>query len=86
MGAAPPLRPPGRESVVVTDPHFNTLLVHEVVGHPAELDRALKYETAYAGRSWLPIKLRENKIEDQIASPLARGVSDAMTDVDACFH
>ena len=34
---SPPLRPPDKDVVVVTDPHFNTLLVHEVVGHPSEL-------------------------------------------------
>ena len=41
------------EVTVVTDPHYNTLLSHEIVGHPVELDRGLKMETAYAGRSWL---------------------------------
>ena len=41
VAAAPPLKPPAKDVVVVTDPHFNTLLVHEVVGHPSELDRAL---------------------------------------------
>ena len=41
----------GREVVVVTDPHYNTLVSHEIIGHPVELDRALKMETAYAGRS-----------------------------------
>ncbi|MFQ5880620.1 MAG: TldD/PmbA family protein, partial [Dehalococcoidia bacterium] len=30
------------EVVVVTDPHYNALVCHEVVGHPTELDRALK--------------------------------------------
>ena len=49
----PPCRPREREEVVVTDPHYNTLVSHEIVGHPVELDRALKMETAYAGRSWL---------------------------------
>ena len=61
---------------VVTDPSFNTLLVHEVVGHPSELDRALKYETAYAGRSWFFKSLRENQIGRQIASPLVTAFSD----------
>ena len=59
---SPPLRPPDKDVVVVTDPHFNTLLVHEVVGHPSELDRALKYETSYAGRSWFLKDMEENQM------------------------
>ena len=76
--AAPPLKPPDKEVVVVTDPHFNTLLVHEVVGHPSELDRALKYETAYAGRSWFLNSLEDNQIGRQIASPLVTAFSDPL--------
>lgn len=76
VAAAPPLKPPEKEVVVVTDPHFNTLLVHEVVGHPSELDRALKYETAYGGRSWFLKNLQENQIGEQIASPLVNAISD----------
>jgi TldD protein len=78
VSAAPPLKPPDNEVVVVTDPHFNTLLVHEVVGHPAEIDRALKYETAYAGRSWFLKNLRENQLGRQIASPLVSAFSDPL--------
>jgi TldD protein len=78
VSAAPRLRPPDKEVVVVTDPHFNTLLVHEVVGHPSELDRALKYETAYAGRSWFLKNLRENQLGRQIASPLVSAFSDPL--------
>jgi len=73
---SPPLRPPDKDVVVVTDPHFNTLLVHEVVGHPSELDRALKYETSYAGRSWFLKDVRDNQIGRQIASPLVNAFSD----------
>ena len=73
---APPLRPPDKDVVVVTDPHFNTLLVHEVVGHPSELDRALKYETSYAGRSWFLKDMVENQMGRQIASPLVSAFSD----------
>jgi len=73
---APPLRPPEGEVVVVTDPHFNALLCHEVVGHPSELDRALKMETAYAGRSWLLRDLEENMLGRQVASPLVNAISD----------
>ena len=52
LAAAPVLKPPDGEVVVVTDPHFNALVSHEVIGHPCEADRALKMEAAYAGRSW----------------------------------
>ena len=78
VAAAPPLKPPDKEVVLVTDPHFNTLLVHEVVGHPAELDRALKYETAYAGRSWFLKNLTENQLGRQIASPVVTAYSDPL--------
>ena len=73
---SPPLRPPEKDVVVVTDPHFNTLLVHEVVGHPSELDRALKYETSYAGRSWFLKDMKDNQMGKQIASPLVNAYSD----------
>ncbi len=65
-----------KEEVVVTDPHFNTLLVHEIIGHPTEEDRVLKMETAYAGRTWLFYNLNENQIGNQIASPLVNAFSD----------
>ena len=66
---------PGPE-VVVTDPHYNTLLSHEIVGHPVELDRALKMETAYAGRSWLLAGLDQHQVGRRIASPLVSAYSD----------
>ena len=67
-----------KEVAVVTDPHYNTLLVHEIIGHPTELDRALKLETAYAGRSWLLRSLKENMVGKQIASPLVSAYSDPL--------
>lgn len=73
---ARPLKPTGREVVVVTDPHYNTLKVHEIVGHPTELDRALKMETSYAGRSWLFRDLQEHQLGKPIASPLVSAFSD----------
>ncbi len=76
LAGAPVLRPPDKAQVVVTDPHFNALLVHEVVGHPSELDRALKLETAYAGRSWLLKDLQESQVGRQVASPLVTAFSD----------
>ena len=71
---------------MVTDPHFNTLLVHEVVGHPSELDRALKYETAYAGRSWFLKNLQENQIGEQIASPMVSTYSDPLMEGYGSFN
>lgn len=66
--------------VVVTNPQFNALLVHEIIGHPTEADRALKLETAYAGRSWLFRNLQDNELGKQIASPLVSAYSDPTID------
>jgi TldD protein len=73
---APPCPTTADPVVVVTDPHFNTLLCHEIIGHPTELDRALKMEMAYAGRSWLLQDLAVHQIGRQIASPLVTAYSD----------
>ncbi|MBI5625507.1 MAG: TldD/PmbA family protein [Elusimicrobia bacterium] len=66
----------GKEVVLVTDPHYNTLLVHEIVGHPSELDRALKMETGYAGRSWFLQDCRRSQLGKQIASSKVSAFSD----------
>ncbi len=76
LAAAPPLPTLDHEVTVVTDPHYNTLVSHEIIGHPVELDRALKMETAYAGRSWLLRNLDDHEIGRQIASPLVTAYSD----------
>ena len=76
LADAPPLPDSGAPVTVVTDPHFNTLLVHEIIGHPTELDRILKMETSYAGRSWLFNDLEHNQIGKQVASPLLSAYSD----------
>jgi TldD protein len=68
----------GKEVAVVTDPHYNTLLVHEIIGHPSELDRAFKLETAYAGRSWFLRNLNQNMLGKQVASPLVTAYSDPL--------
>lgn len=73
---APPCPTTPDPVVVVTDPHFNTLLCHEIIGHPTELDRALKMETAYAGRSWLLQDLAVHQIGRPIASPAVTAYSD----------
>ena len=76
LAQAPPLPTSERPEVVVTDPHYNTLVSHEIVGHPVELDRALKMETAYAGRSWLLASLDDHHVGRRIASPLVSAYSD----------
>jgi len=76
LARAPVLQPRDREVVVVTDPHFNALLAHEIVGHPSEADRALKMEAAYAGRSWLLHSLEQNEIGRPVGSPLLWACSD----------
>ncbi|MFQ5827891.1 MAG: TldD/PmbA family protein [Candidatus Methylomirabilia bacterium] len=76
LANAPALASSTGEVVVVTDPHYNTLVSHEIVGHPVELDRVLKMETAYAGRSWLLRDLNKHQVGKQIASPLVTAYSD----------
>jgi TldD protein len=78
LSEARPCPSSGKDVMVVTDPHYNTLLVHEIIGHPTELDRALKFETAYAGRSWLLRNLDQNMLGKQIASPLVSAYSDPL--------
>jgi TldD protein len=80
LAAAPVLRPPDGEIVVVTDPHFNALIAHEIVGHPSEADRALKMEAAYAGRSWFLRSLADNELGSMVASPLLSAGSDPTLD------
>jgi len=76
LAAAPPLPSTDRDVVVVTDPHYNTLVAHEIVGHPSELDRGLKMEMAYAGRSWLLGGLDDTQVGRAVASPLVSAFSD----------
>ena len=80
LAASPALKPTDHEVVVVTDPHFNGLVSHEIVGHPCEADRALKMEAAYAGRSWLLRSLAENEIGQRIGSELLSACSDPSLD------
>jgi TldD protein len=76
LAAAPALKPPEGEVVVVTNPHFNALVAHEIIGHPCEADRALKMEAAYAGRSWFLPSLEHNEIGRPVGSPLLWACSD----------
>lgn len=76
LAAAPVLPTSDRPVTVVTDPHYNALLAHEIIGHPVELDRGLKMETAYAGRSWLLGDLEKTELGRAVASPLVSAYSD----------
>jgi TldD protein len=76
LAASKPLKATDKEVVVVTDPHYNALLCHEVIGHPTELDRALKFETGYAGRSWLLRSVKDNQLGKRMGSDLVSAFSD----------
>jgi len=76
LAHAPVCPNPDKETVVVTNNQFNHLVGHEIVGHPAELDRILKMETAYAGRSRFFKNFDEHQIGEQVASPLISAFSD----------
>ena len=58
----PPVKP-GKKDLVLMPNHL-MLTIHESVGHPTELDRALGYEANYAGTSYLTL----DKIGKRIAS------------------
>lgn len=75
-----PLKATAKDVVVVTDPHYNALLCHEVIGHPTELDRALKFETGYAGRSWFLRDIKDNQLGKRIGSDLVTAFSDPTLD------
>jgi len=80
LSACKALKPTDKDVVVVTDPHYNALVCHEVVGHPTELDRALKFETGYAGRSWFLRDLKENQLAKRVGSDLVTAFSDPTID------
>jgi len=67
LSNAPAIKPV-KDAVVVTDPWFNTLLSHEICGHPSEADRALKRETAWAGRAWWFNNVSENLFGQRVGS------------------
>jgi len=76
LAACKPLKATDKDVVVVTDPHYNALLCHEVVGHPTELDRALKFETGYAGRSWFLRDVKHTQLGQRVGSDLVTAFSD----------
>lgn len=61
---------------VVLDPDLVALFAHEIIGHPSELDRAIKMEAGYAGRSWFFNSFEDNMIGKQVGSPLLTAFSD----------
>ncbi|MBI4045048.1 MAG: TldD/PmbA family protein [Candidatus Diapherotrites archaeon] len=65
---APAVKGTGKPVTVVTDPWFNALLCHEIMGHPSEADRALKREGAWAGRAWWYSSPLNNMLGKQVAS------------------
>ncbi len=68
--AAPAVRP-GVKDLVLMPSHLY-LTIHESVGHPTELDRALGYEANYAGTSYIT----PDKIGKRIASPAVTFTGD----------
>lgn len=76
LAKAPPLKTSDKRVTVVTDPDFNALVAHEVLAHPSELDRAMKWETGYAGRSWFFHTPNDTVVGKQIGSSLLTVFSD----------
>jgi len=70
--ASKAVTPDTRVTTVVTRPCYNSLLGHEIVGHPCEADRVLGGESAWAGRSWW-----KEKVGKRVGSRLVNAVSDA---------
>lgn len=65
---APAMKTTEKPETVITDPWFNALLSHEVMGHPSEADRALKKEAAWAGRAWWFNGVKDNCFGQKIGS------------------
>jgi TldD protein len=64
---APPVKP-GKKDLVLLPNHL-WLTIHESIGHPTELDRALGYEANYAGTSFLTLdKLGKERIGSEIVN------------------
>ncbi|HLC92417.1 MAG TPA: TldD/PmbA family protein [archaeon] len=69
-----------KDATVVTDPWFNTLFSHEICGHPSEADRALKRETAWAGRAWWFNSMEDNQFGKRVGSEEMTIVSNPEVD------
>jgi TldD protein len=70
--ASKAVMPETRVTTVVTRPCYNSLVSHEIVGHPCEADRVLGGESAWAGRAWW-----KEKVGKRVGSALLNAVSDA---------
>ena len=66
---------PTGKFTVLLDPEFNSLLSHEILGHPSEADRVMGKEAAWAGRAWW-----KDKVGQKIFSEKLTAVSDATLD------
>lgn len=69
--AAPPVQP-GNKDLVLLPSHL-WLTIHESIGHPTELDRALGYEANFAGTSFLTL---DKMGKERIASDLVTFYGD----------
>jgi TldD protein len=84
--AAPPVSP-GKKDLVLLPSHL-WLTIHESIGHPTELDRALGYEANFAGTSFLtPDKLGKERVASGIVTfygdrTYAQGLATAGYDDD----
>ena len=86
LANAPAIKPQEKESIVVTDPFYNALLVHEICGHPTEADRALKREAAWAGRAWWYHSIEENLLGKQVAAENVSVFSDPLMEGYGNYH
>lgn len=74
MHSAPSARP-GKRDLILLPSHL-WLTIHESIGHPTELDRALGHEANYAGTSFLtPDKLGKLELGSDIVSFIAEKTS-----------
>ncbi len=64
---APPVKP-GKKDLILMPSHL-FLTIHESIGHPTELDRALGYEANYAGTSFLTVdKMGKERVGSDIVT------------------
>ncbi len=76
LSRAKPAPATDKQVVVVLDPDLLALFAHEIIGHPSELDRALKMEAGYAGRSWFLQDLNHTMVGKQVGSKILTAFSD----------
>jgi len=76
LSCAEPAPQTSKDTTVVLDPDLVALFAHEIIGHPSELDRAMKMETGYAGRSWFMKDFKDNMIGKQVGSHILTAFSD----------